>query len=291
MIPKGVRLQCEQCSWTCVMTAESDVPDGVRRVVEGVPYCVNCDIAMRPIASVETTDRPRTGISAAMTLEQIAAKVVEINHEAIELASDLKAIAEAHKDAKKAYDAKLVTLSLAVERLGRVMGGEQIQADLPLLTLAEQDAPASESAVLDESVLGAAVRLEAEEVRQELAAHWIVVDVETITAWTLAEYDAVVAYLAAVVQNFTAPEPECLPEGVPEHVLALHAALSEAEVAVTLAQVCGWSQAQRDAARAWVDAPERSERPDFIPTRKDEPEPARVVPRRRARGPVPVVTV
>lgn len=282
MEPRGVRLACPECTWDCVMKSEQDVPDGVRKVVEGVPWCPNCNLPMKPIASVDTTERPKTGLSAAMTLEQIAAKVVEINHEAIELGKELKDAAEVHKDAKKAYDAKLVTLSLAVERLGRVMGGEQIQADRPLLDLAE-DEPA------DESVMGAAVRLEAEEIRQQLAQSLIVVGVDEITGWTLEQYDAVVKFLSEVADSPETFTPLFLSTDVPDHVQALHLALGEAGVEITLADVCAWSQEQRNTARVWVDDPERSERPAFIPG--EEPEPARAVPRRRARKQGPVVTV
>lgn len=223
MEPNGVRLACPDCSWSCVMRSEQDVPDGVRKVVEGVPWCPNCNQPMRPIASVDTTDRPRSGISAAMTLEQIAAKCVELNHEATDLANELKDAAEEHKAAKKAYDAKLVTLSLAVERLGRVMGGEQIQADLPLLTIAEEDedehriaeafASVSESAVLDQAAGSEAIRLAAEEIRHQLATHSIVVTVEDIEAWTLAQYDVVIAYLSGVeaVPDGGLPIPDFLP--------------------------------------------------------------------------------
>lgn len=295
MNPAGVRLACPECTWDCVMKSGQDVPEGVRKVVDGVPWCPNCNQPMRPVASVDTTDRPKPGISAAMTLEQIAAKCVEIQRESAILGSELKDAAEAHKDARKAYDAKLVTLSLAVERLGRVMGGEQIQADRPLLAIAEED-DEDEPEPAAESVMGEAVRLEAEELRQHLAKHWIVVDLETITGWTLDQYDVVIAYLAGLeaVPDCGLPEPDFLPEGVPDHVQALCAALIAADVQVTLADVCGWSQGQRDAARAWVAEVEPTERPDFIPApRMELPEvdPARVVPRRRARKPSAAVTV
>src|SRR3990167_7108502 len=148
MLPAGVRMACPECTWDCIMKSEGDMPEGVTKVVEGVPYCPNCSIALKPIASVDTTPRPASGITAAMTLEQVAQKCVEIQREVADLGADLKEAAEVHKDAKKAYDAKLVSLSLAVERLGRVMGGEQIEADKPLLDIAEQ-APGRCQAVPD----------------------------------------------------------------------------------------------------------------------------------------------
>ena len=138
MLP-GVRVQCPDCSFNVVMRSEGELPDGVNKVVEGTAYCPNCDIPMTPVASVNPELRPSAGVTAAMTLEQVAGKCVEIQREVAELASDLKDAAEAHKDAKNLYAAKLVSLSLAVERLGRVMGGEQIEVDKPLLDIAEAE--------------------------------------------------------------------------------------------------------------------------------------------------------
>src|SRR3990167_1048713 len=120
MLPAGVRMACPECTWDCIMKSEGDMPEGVTKVVEGVPYCPNCSIALKPIASVDTTPRPASGITAAMTLEQVATKCVEIAHEAKDLADELAEATEAHSQAKKAYDAKLVGLQLAVERMGRV---------------------------------------------------------------------------------------------------------------------------------------------------------------------------
>ena len=90
MEPTGVRMSCPDCTWDCVMKSEGDIPDEVTKVVEGVPYCPNCNLPMKPIASVDTTPRPASGISAATTLEQIAAKCVEIQREVAELGEDLE---------------------------------------------------------------------------------------------------------------------------------------------------------------------------------------------------------
>ena len=148
MEPRGIRLACPQCTLDVVMTQESDCPAPVTKVIEGLPWCPNCDIPMAPIASVDTTERPTSGVTTGMTLDQIAAKCVELAHEAKDLADELAEAKEAHSQAKKSYDAKLVSLQLAVERMGRVQGGEQIEADKPLLDLAEQgdDAEALEPA-------------------------------------------------------------------------------------------------------------------------------------------------
>ena len=138
MEPRGLRLACPQCTLDVVMTQESDCPAPVTKVVEGVPWCPNCNIPMTPIASVDTTERPTSGVTTGMTLDQIAATCVELAHEAKDLADELAEAKEVHSQAKKSYDAKLVSLQLAVERMGRVQGGEQIEADKPLLEIAEQ---------------------------------------------------------------------------------------------------------------------------------------------------------
>ena len=58
---------------------------------------------------------------SAVSITEIAGRCVEIEREVSELADDLEEAKKAHSDAKKAYDAKIVTMRLAVERLGRVI--------------------------------------------------------------------------------------------------------------------------------------------------------------------------
>ena len=293
MEPKGVRLACPQCTFSVVMTSETDCPAGVTKVVEGVPWCPNCpDTPMVPIASVDVTERPHSGITAAMTLEQVATKCVEIQREVAALAIDLKDAVEIHKDAKKAYDAKLVSLSLAVERLGRVMGGEEIEQDKPLLDIAEQ-APGRCTSVHDagaqcvgeaghggphgngdlsweEPTLYSAGLFEALRIR--LANLHVVVDVEEMERWDVAAYDIVIRYTEMLESGKIVDDvdrPPFLSIDIPEHITALHANLSRLGIIVGLGTICAWTPAQRTEAALWAvteaETPNGSERPAHVP--------------------------
>lgn len=138
MEPKGVRLACPDCTLDVVMTSESDCPPPVTKVVEGVPWCPNCNVPMKPIASVDTTLRDRALVTPKMTLEDIARLCADLETEAEVLANEVDRAKKVYSDKKKAYDGKVVTLRMAVERMGRLLGGEEIAADMPLLDIAEQ---------------------------------------------------------------------------------------------------------------------------------------------------------
>lgn len=272
------------------MTSETDLPAGVRKVVEGVPYCPNCDIPMKPIASVDTTERPKTGINAAMTLEDVARVCADLEHDAEELANEVERAKKVYGDKKKAYDAKIVTLRLAVERLGRVLGGEQIQVDLPLLDVAEQEPEPDLGLTADDAMEGV---LEANAIilRERLANLLIVVDVAEIAAWSLENYDAVCRYIDLLeaghdASQFTsdAPRPACLPVDVPDHITALHASLSRLGIVIGLGAICAWTSEQRSQAAEWAameaDSPDSAERPEHVPAPAGEAPPP---PKRRGR--------
>jgi hypothetical protein len=81
MTPTGVRLACPDCTLDVVMTSETDCPAPVTKVIEGVPYCPNCNLPMRPVASVDVTPKPERALAGALTLEQCAKKCAEIARE------------------------------------------------------------------------------------------------------------------------------------------------------------------------------------------------------------------
>jgi len=128
----GVRLACPDCTWDCLMTSEADMPPGVAKKVEGVPYCPNCNIAMRPVASAVAKEPTSIGsLGNRPTLEEVARVCVDLQREAVVLDKKLKDIAERHKDARKELESKLTQLSLAVGRLDRVLSGVE-PAEFPL---------------------------------------------------------------------------------------------------------------------------------------------------------------
>lgn len=194
MEPKGVRLACPDCTWSCVMTSEDDMPTGVTKKIEGTPYCPNCNVAMRPVASVDTTERPKPEVKP-LTLEDAAKRCAGLERECHELADDLQRAKEKYSDLKKAYDGKVVTLRLAVERMGRLLAGEIIQADLPLFDDIEESATLGPDAA---DALHAAVDTAAGELLARFAKQGVVhITREQIDAWTSDEYDQALTWVQA----------------------------------------------------------------------------------------------
>ena len=58
MEPTGVRMACPQCTLDVVMHAEGECPLPVTKVVEGVPWCPNCDVPMTPEEFVHRINDP-----------------------------------------------------------------------------------------------------------------------------------------------------------------------------------------------------------------------------------------
>jgi len=131
MNQKGVRMACPACTWSCVMTHEGDLPPGVNKVVEGVPYCPNCDdLPMKPVASVDTTPRPSPGLAEGLSLAERLAKIREAEQEAADSRADWEEAKERATARKKAYDADVETLCTLIKRLTAV---PQPQPRAPLL--------------------------------------------------------------------------------------------------------------------------------------------------------------
>lgn len=149
MEPTGVRMACPQCTWSCVMRAEDERPDGVNRLVEGVPYCPNCqDMPMEPIASVNVTERPSPGLAEGLSLAERLQKIREAQLEVGEAKEAWDDAKEAASSARKRYDGQVESLGALINRLTAVPGPRP-----PLLEVAEQasDAP-GDPAKEDESM-------------------------------------------------------------------------------------------------------------------------------------------
>lgn len=137
MEPKGVRLSCPDCTLSVVMEHEQQCPPPITKVVEGVPWCPNCDIPMKPVASVDTTPRPASpglggGYSFAERLEMIRDAQAEVDTASYEW-DDAKLRAAARK---KTYDAKVESLGTLINRLTSVAKPGDPK---PILDLAEQE--------------------------------------------------------------------------------------------------------------------------------------------------------
>ena len=229
MHPKGVRLACPECSWSCVMTHEDDLPEGVTMVVEGVPYCPNHTpgIPMKPVASVDITPRPQAspGLGEGLSLAERLAKIRQAEEDVSAAEREWDYAKELASSKKKNYEANVDTLRHVIEALTSVPPPrppllEQMENPACLCghRQAEHDEAHGCHVVLDDGgecncelfevenaaaadgmqALDAAARAGAEALRQRLAAEHIVVDVDTIEAWSLEQYDAVVAYITAL---------------------------------------------------------------------------------------------
>lgn len=275
------------------MRSENDVPAGVTKVVEGVPFCPNCNVGMEPIASVPINDRPTEPATAPddLSLKERLDAIREAEHEVAAQESVMDRAKKAYAEAKKVFDGKVATLRTLIERLTAVPGPRP-----PLLELAEgaESADGSLPPALD-----LATRLATEDLRKQLGSWYVVVDEPTIAAWTLEEYNAVIAYLSALEAAETGEaaeavvRPAFLPEEVPDHVQALHSVMGQCNVPVPLDEVCSWSVDQRTEARAWgvtyIDG-EDGERPAFIPAPLEKPSKSarkRKAAQRRAAEPEP----
>lgn len=195
MEPRGVRCQCPDCTLSVVMTSEHDIPHPITKVIEGTPYCPNCDQPMKPVASVDTTVREKAA-PPVLTLEDAAKKCSELEKECSELAKEVEHDKKAYQDTKKLYDGKVVSLRVAVARMGRLLAGETIQADLPLFT-PEAEAAAAED-VAGPSVFEVAAGTAGHELQQRFKAIGVDITIGLIEGWSAAQYDQALRWLETV---------------------------------------------------------------------------------------------
>lgn len=119
----GVRVACPECTWSCVMHAENETPPGVRRMVEGTPYCPNCDLPMKPIGSVPAAEPgagPSPGLGEGLSLAERLEKIREAQREVAIAEEVLNEAKRGASEARKAYDGKVVTLCTIIERMTAV---------------------------------------------------------------------------------------------------------------------------------------------------------------------------
>lgn len=141
MKPDGVRLQCPECTFSTVVTEEhmvgesAPLPTGVNKRIEGEFFCPNCNVPMKPIASVETRTGPALIKPDEMTMEQWREKLGELERECEQSETTLKRARERAKDAKEDYDAKVVTLRTALRRFTHGVTDDP----KPLLDIAEDE--------------------------------------------------------------------------------------------------------------------------------------------------------
>lgn len=120
MEPKGVRLACPDCTFSVVMTSEDDMPTGIRKKVEGVPYCPNCDLAMRPTASVDVTPKPNPGIGEGLSFAERLEKIRLAEQEVAAAERDWDDAKDDAARCKKVYDGRVESLRTLITRLTSV---------------------------------------------------------------------------------------------------------------------------------------------------------------------------
>lgn len=274
------------------MKSEGDMPAGVTKVVEGTPFCPNCDVPMKPVASVDTTSRPNPGLSEGLSLAERLAKLRVAEQEVAEAESEWDDAKDDASKAKKVFDGKVETLRTLIRSLTSVAGPTEPK---PILDLAEQEPepPADGEILVDDSVMAAAVAAAAEALRVRLANLHIVVDVPEIEGWTLEQYDAVIPYVTKLESGAPIDDserPPFLSIDVPTHITALHSSLCRVGLIIGLGEICAWTPEQREQAATWAaaeaESPGSSDRPEYVPgPPADEPRQPR---RKSARKQEPV---
>lgn len=197
-------MSCPLCTWSCVMVAEDQMPEGVRKLVEGVPWCPNDDVPMEPIASVEPKTNgatlPATVMAAAVGEDVPIEKRLEIIRQAQTDVDGAKArwarAAETAKDLKKEWDGKVETLGAIIRRL------TQVPAPLPLF-----DAPPTDVAT---TVMEANAAAEFHALSARLEVLGFTATVSQLDAMDLETYQAVTAFVEARENGGTVAVPECL---------------------------------------------------------------------------------
>jgi hypothetical protein len=133
MESKGVRCQCPQCTFSVVMHHETECPPGISKVVEGAPFCPNCDVPMKPVSSVDTSPKHTSpGLGEGLSFSDRLTKIHDAELEVEGAKSEWDKLKEAAADAKKVYDGKVVSLCSMIRRLTSV----PTPGEKPLLDIA-----------------------------------------------------------------------------------------------------------------------------------------------------------
>jgi len=148
MLP-GVRMACPDCSLDVVMTSEQACPPPVTKVVEGVPYCPNCDIPMAPVGSVDPEAVPSLGPIDTLDDHQRLGTIRQLERDVQAAEVSVARTKTAAKDAKDLFDSKVVTLRTAIQRLTATPAPAP-----PLIALSEQAEPATDDEPPAEALQG-----------------------------------------------------------------------------------------------------------------------------------------
>lgn len=228
MEPKGVRIECPQCHLNTTVTEEvghdeTMLPPKINKRVFASFMCPNCpgDVVMEAVATVDLTPK-QTREVIPMTLDQVARKVAALEVDCAAEKSILDNLAERHKDAKKVYDARVLSLRLAASTLGRLLNGETIEDPdrLPLFDDIVEEVHPDTANGLDTLH---------QQLVERLAAIDIRVTLEDVRNWSTephgeggrSVYDEVVAYVSALEDEAAGTpnedvlvRPACLPAPV-----------------------------------------------------------------------------
>jgi hypothetical protein len=136
MTSTGVRVQCPQCTFAVVMKSETECPPGISKVVEGSAFCPNCDMPMKPVASVDTsTKHSNPGLGQGLSFAERLEAIRSAEYEVEEAERVLKARKADATEARELYDAKVVSLRSIINRLTSVpKPGEKPILDLAAAT-------------------------------------------------------------------------------------------------------------------------------------------------------------
>lgn len=210
---KGVRMACEQCTWACVMTREDELPAGVNHMEEGVPWCPNCSIPMRPAGSVEAKNGtavtvPPAAVADDVPIEQRLEVIRQAQTEVDAAKERLDRAKERAADLRKEYDGKVLTLGSIIRRL------TQVPAPLPLFdealkTVDGADAPPAGHVIAETAAQEFAA------MRERLLALGFDTTVEVLDQLSIEDWQMVVAFVEARENGGTVAVPVFLmaPDG------------------------------------------------------------------------------
>lgn len=195
----GVRMACPSCTWSCVMHREDEIPPGVNKMVEGVPWRPNCNQPMEPAGSVAAKNGAESLPPAVVGDDIPIEKRLEVIRQAqteVDQAKDRWDRAkERATDLRKVYDGRVLNLGSIIRRL------TQVVATLPLF-----DAPAEQPPSLIET----ATLTEFKAVQQRLEAIGFTVTLEQLDSMDFDTYQTVTAFIQARENGGTVAVPECL---------------------------------------------------------------------------------
>ena len=206
----GVRMVCPSCTLSCVMHNENEIPPGINKRVEGMPFCNNCNLPMEPSGSVATKNGvetlPPAVVADDVPIEKRLEVIRQAQTEVDQAAARYKTAADAAKDRKKEWENKVDTLGVVIRRL------TQVPAPLPLFdgTVERGSEGTGEPMTEVPSLIETAALTEMTTVAKRLEAIGFSVTVEQLDALSFDAYQEVERFLEARENGNPAAVPECL---------------------------------------------------------------------------------